>query len=74
MGTQTLIKVQQLHFVEHFVEKIWKWYTSIEFKEVGIKNPYLVKESFRTDKSKYYHFQKSHIYNTNDCIHQKDAI
>lgn len=55
-------------------EKIWKAYANTEFKEVEIRNPCLVKESSRTDKSKYYHFHKSHNYNTNDCIQLKDTI
>lgn len=47
---------------------------SIRFKEVAVKNPYLVKQSTRTNKCKYYCFHKSHDHITNDCIHLNDAI
>lgn len=44
-----------------------KWVmTIIENKKVGIRYP--VKESSRTNKSKYYCFHKSHNHNTNYCI------
>lgn len=45
-----------------------------KFKEVGMKKPYLVRESSRIDKSKYFRFHKSHYHNTNKCIHMKDEI
>lgn len=44
------------------------------FKEDDIINPYPIKESSRTNKSKYFHFHKSHGHNTNNCIHLKDSI
>lgn len=38
------------------LEVLWKECAKIEFKEVGIRNLYSVKESFRIDRSKYYFF------------------
>lgn len=45
--------------------EIYKKCTNIKFKEVGIINMYLIKESSQSDKSKYFCFYKSHDYNTN---------
>lgn len=45
---------------------------NIEFKEVGIMNPNLVRESAKTVKSKYSRLHKTHDHDTNECICIKD--
>lgn len=47
---------------------------NIEFKEVGIRNLYLDKESTITDKRRFCHFHKSHGHNTDECLHLKDTL
>lgn len=46
----------------------------MDFKELGIKKTYSMKEPTNTNKTKYCHFYKSHMYNTNRCMHLKATI
>lgn len=55
-------------------ENLNKYCVNIEFQKTEIKNPFLARESFRTNKSKYLIFHKSHNHTTNDCIQIKDII
>lgn len=55
-------------------EKIYKDCANTEFWKGGIQSPFLVRETYRTGKSKYFLFYKGHDHNTNDCIQLKDNI
>lgn len=68
------IHIWCLHSLEYLEGKFCKECTNTEFKEVGIRNSYLVKESSWSKKSKHCRFHKSYVHNTNDCINLKNAI
>lgn len=55
-------------------EKISQDCANTEFKKGEIQPPYLIRETYLTDKSKYYCFHKSHDHITDDYTQMKDAI
>lgn len=63
-----------IHSFEHIKGKISQQCANINFKEVSMKNPYLVKELTKTDISNYSLFHKSCDHNINECIHLKYEI
>lgn len=45
-----------------------------EFKKVGVRFPKQFSARPNMDKCKFFRFHKSHMHNTKECIHLKDAI
>lgn len=45
-----------------------------DFNKVGIRNPYLVKESVRKDKTRFFNFHKIHDHNIDECLNLNDII
>lgn len=50
-------------------EKILQECANIEYKKAEIRNPYPMKESSITDKTKFYLLIKSHMHKTDECVH-----
>lgn len=47
---------------------------NINFKEVGMINPCLVKELDKEDKTKFCYFHKSHGHNIDEFVYLNDLI
>lgn len=57
-----------------FRERILTEYTNFEFQTTKVCFPKKLPTRPNMDKSKYCRFHKSHMHNTVDCIHLKEAI
>lgn len=55
-------------------EKIYQECVNTELHKGGVRNPFPIIKSYRTDKTEYFRFHEGHDQNTDDCIELKDII